>query len=189
MGNLIGNAQVLPQPLSQKLTIVESARRMQAGQPVESNAQQPDAKPATKLHPWLQNTLVGTAIGTIAGSGTALAVSHFLDDPLVGIHKAKIGGIQGAVSGSVGALAAYWTPNRTTGTVVGGLAGAGSAVVQALGTGTTNKLGLITSAIIGLAAGAAAGNISVMVRDKHQAHQAKVNQDQEDEKLVPGSDP
>lgn len=179
MPGAIGTPISQPPVTAGKLTVVEAARRQQAGQPaiVAGEAQ---TKPATQLNPLLQNTFIGSAIGALAGSGTALAVSHFLDDPLVGIHKAKVGGMQGAISGSVGALAAYWTPNRTAGTVVGGLAGAGAAVVQSLGTGGTSKFALITSAITGLVAGAAGGNVSVMLRDRHQAHLAKAAADAED---------
>lgn len=171
MGNMITPVSGRDLPL-QKLTIAESARRMQANQPAQADTLAV-AQPSTELNPLLKNTFIGTAVGTLAGTGTALTVSQFLDDPLIALHKAKVGGIQGAVSGSVGAFAGYWTSNRTAGTVVGGIAGAGAALLQALGTGQISKGQLISSALTGFAAGAAAGNISVMLKDRHaKAHHA-----------------
>ncbi|MEZ0369685.1 MAG: hypothetical protein ACAI44_11425 [Candidatus Sericytochromatia bacterium] len=158
-------------PKLQRLTVADSLKQMQACQPAAVDSIPAEAKP-TELHPWLKNTFIGTAVGTLAGSGTALTVSHFLDDPLMALHHTKLGGIQGAVSGTAGAIVAYWAPDRASGTVMGALAGAGVAVAQALGTGAS-KAQLIGSALTGLAAGAAAGNVSVLLRDRNQqAHKA-----------------
>lgn len=142
-------------------------------------------KPETKapvheetLHPWLKNTFLGAAIGGVAGSGTALAVSHFLEDPLPGINKAKLGGIQGLFAGASGAVAASFAPDRASGTVIGGITGAASGVVQSLAF-APSKGKIILNAITGFVAGAAAGNVTVAVRDRYQLKKMDENGSEE----------
>lgn len=125
--------------------------------------------PEAELHPWLKNTFLGSMIGGAAGTGTAIAVSRFLNKPLNTINKAKVGGIQGVFSGASGAVvAASFAKDRTTGTILGGLTGASVGALQALAFSPT-KGKVIMGAITGLVSGAAAGHVTMAWREyQHQ---------------------
>lgn len=125
------------------------------------------SEPAPELHPWLKNTFLGSVIGGIAGTGTAVAVSHFLDRPLNTLNKAKVGGLQGVFSGASGAVAASFAPDRTTGTVVGGVTGAAVGALQALVV-SPSKGKVMMGALTGLVSGAAAGHVTVAWREHQQ---------------------
>ncbi len=131
--------------------------------PGQAKTSPPD--PESELHPWLKNTFLGSMNGGVAGTGTAVAVSHFLNKPLNTINKAKVGGIQGVFSGASGAVvAASFASDRRTGTVLGGLTGATVGALQALAF-SPSKGKVIMGAITGLVSGAAAGNVTMAWRD------------------------
>lgn len=134
--------------------------------PVVSDSPAP-LSPESELHPWLKNTFLGSMIGGVAGTGTAVAVSRFLDKPLSAINKAKVGGLQGVFAGASGAVAASFAPDRTTGTVVGGFTGATVGALQALAV-SPSKGKIIIGAITGLVSGAAAGHVTVAWREYQQ---------------------
>ncbi len=151
-------------PLQQNPEIrsTPSASASPALSPVEGPA------PDSELHPWLKNTFLGTLIGGAAGTGTAIAVSRFLNKPLNTINKAKVGGIQGVFSGASGAVvAASFAKDRTTGTILGGVTGATVGALQALAF-SPSKGKVIMGAITGLVSGAAAGHVTLAWREYQQ---------------------
>lgn len=141
---------------SQQLTLVNS---LKSHPPPGS-----DTLSSRPLHPWIQNTVLGGILGTLGVAGTAAAVSQFLDEPFKAIHHARIGGLQGFFAGASGALAASFVPNKTTGTAVGALVGASTGALQALAF-APSKPKILMATLTGLVAGAAAGHVTVTVRE------------------------
>ncbi|MBF2053712.1 MAG: hypothetical protein IGS03_09655 [Candidatus Sericytochromatia bacterium] len=120
-------------------------------------------------HPLVEKSVMGLSVSTLAGRGSALQISRFLDNPFRYIYNNPVGGLQGLVSAASGAVASHMAPDQTSGTVVGALTGAVVGGVQGLLVKPTVG-GVASTAITGAILGGAAGHVTHALRQKPELH-------------------
>lgn len=125
--------------------------------------------PQDEYHPLVQKGVMGLSISTLAGRGSALQISRFLNNPIVYIYRNPVGGLQGLVSAASGAVASQIAPNQTAGTVVGALAGGAAGGLQAMLT-RPDLTSIVRTAAIGAVLGGAAGHVTHALRQKPEAY-------------------
>lgn len=120
-------------------------------------------------HPLVEKSVMGLSVSTLAGRGSALQISRFLDNPFRYIYNNPVGGLQGLVSAAAGAVASHMAPDQTSGAVVGAITGAAVGGVQALLVKPTVG-GVASTALTGAILGGAAGHVTHALREKPEAH-------------------